>query len=359
MDILCHTRDSLPWRRKLKETSGRVIESVSTDLAWAVTSYLAGRGIDARTVAARVGLPREAETQGYVDVATYLALLDALTIEVNDEAAVLHYAAHVSMAQVSLLGVIMEGASTMGEALTELRRYSNLAYTSDHPGDTITFTHHAGGSWVRMSDLGGHRYLAEESVTRLVVGPRRFLPRPHVRAAHFVHAAPRYWREYTEILGCPVEFDAPHTAIQVPDDLGSWPVAQLPPQVTQLLRDHAEFQLDSTGGAMTLPARISSMIRASLPVRVPTADDVADALHCSRSTLARALAAEGTTYSAIVWQTRRAIAHDLLIGTDLSVARIGAQVGYSEPTAFIRAFRSRLGVTPADYRTRRGLTTKR
>jgi len=69
-------------------------------------------------------------------------------------------------------------------------------------------------------------------------------------------------------------------------------------------------------------------------------------------TLQRRLVAEGTTFPELVDQTRRELAHRLLVGTDLPVSHVSRQLGYAEHSVFTRACKRWFGVTPTAYRNR-------
>jgi AraC-like DNA-binding protein len=70
--------------------------------------------------------------------------------------------------------------------------------------------------------------------------------------------------------------------------------------------------------------------------------------------LKRKLAALGTSYSAILDETRRQRALLLLEDRGLPLAEIAGRLGYTELPNFTRAFRKWTGTTPAAYRRRTG-----
>ena len=69
-------------------------------------------------------------------------------------------------------------------------------------------------------------------------------------------------------------------------------------------------------------------------------------------TFQRRLAECGVNFLDIRNKVRVQIAKCMLVATDIPLTTIGLQLGYSEPSAFSRNFRSQVGETPADYRTR-------
>jgi AraC-like DNA-binding protein len=76
------------------------------------------------------------------------------------------------------------------------------------------------------------------------------------------------------------------------------------------------------------------------------------ALHfeMSQQVLHRRLQAEDLSFKEIKMQTRRDIAVNLLFDNKYKIEEIATLVGFSEPSAFIRAFKSWTGSTPLAYR---------
>ena len=71
-------------------------------------------------------------------------------------------------------------------------------------------------------------------------------------------------------------------------------------------------------------------------------------------TLQRRLSRAGTSFEAVCDDARRQAADAYLADTTLTIAEVTYLLGYSEPTAFHRAFRRWYGITPQAYRTSRG-----
>jgi AraC-like DNA-binding protein len=126
-------------------------------------------------------------------------------------------------------------------------------------------------------------------------------------------------------------------------------------------RDESELAafLDGAPGKIAMLYRRDREIARS--VREALASSLADPasfamtarrLHISPRSLHRRLAAEGTSYRAIKDAVRREGALQRLEKTDLSVAEIAAALGYSEPSAFFRAFVAWTGAAPSLYRKR-------
>ena len=85
-------------------------------------------------------------------------------------------------------------------------------------------------------------------------------------------------------------------------------------------------------------------------------DKVAAAMHQSTRTLQRRLAERGMTWQQLLDNTRMELARQYLADPALSVAETALLLGFSEQSAFTRAFKRWMGQTPLTYR--QGLTMK-
>lgn len=94
---------------------------------------------------------------------------------------------------------------------------------------------------------------------------------------------------------------------------------------------------------------VRQYLAAQLP-ELPTIEAAARHLHCSVRTLCRRLAAEETTFQALKDELRRDVAIQRLTDTQDTVAAIGSDLGFDDPSAFHRAFRHWTGSTPGTYR---------
>lgn len=79
-------------------------------------------------------------------------------------------------------------------------------------------------------------------------------------------------------------------------------------------------------------------------------EDVAEVVGLSYSYFSRLFAEEtGTTFHVYLTKIRLANAKELLLTTSLTVAEIAAQVGYEDPSHFIRVFKRCTGMTPRRF----------
>jgi AraC-like DNA-binding protein len=78
--------------------------------------------------------------------------------------------------------------------------------------------------------------------------------------------------------------------------------------------------------------------------------EIAEQLNFSSATLTRKLKAENTSFMEIKDRIRKQTALSLLRTSEISVAEISYLVDFSEASAFTRAFKKWMGMSPAEYR---------
>ena len=140
--------------------------------------------------------------------------------------------------------------------------------------------------------------------------------------------------------GCELDFDAAWLRARSrvsPDDADRYARTSLRQMIDAPPRD-------------TLEDRIRRVLAADEPLACSDLAGVARRLNVSRATLGRRLAARGLTFQDIKDGLRRDHAIALLVRERLTITDVAERLGFSEPSAFTRAFKSWTNVAPRDYR---------
>ena len=286
-----------------------------------------------------------------VDEETYYDLLERIAGP-TDPGLPFRYAHALHPDDVGALGLAVKTAPTLRAALERLARYvlvlsDTLRYDLiDEPGG-CTFAlvgrpHHRPGAAIANECA----LAAATSVLRVVGG---VMLEPTL--VEFQHSAPATDRHHVDFFGCPVRFGATVNGIHFDD-------AQL--EHRALLADDglSTYLLSRLDDLTARKARRSIVddVRAAiadvLPDGQPTKSQIARRLAVSERTLHRQLAEEGETFQAIATRARRDAAESLLTTTRHSIADVAFLTGFSDQTAFTRAFKRWTGTTPAAFRER-------
>jgi YesN/AraC family two-component response regulator len=95
---------------------------------------------------------------------------------------------------------------------------------------------------------------------------------------------------------------------------------------------------------------VRGVLAGELTEGEPTLEHLSKRLHMSARTLHRRLAAEGTTFRSVVTKLRMELADRALREPHLPIGEIAFRLGFSEPSAFHRAFKRWTGWQPLAYR---------
>jgi AraC-like DNA-binding protein len=163
------------------------------------------------------------------------------------------------------------------------------------------------------------------------------------------HKAPADVRPYRAAFGA-VRFDEAEAAIVFDRFyLGRPLTASTAAERLRLLGRAAriESMLD-----MTVAERVRRCLRASLPTRWLSEDEAAAQLMVSPRVLRSRLAQTGSSFRAIVEELRYETARQFLATSVLELNDVALLLGYSEASAFSRAFNRWSGVAPSAWRAR-------
>jgi AraC-like DNA-binding protein len=167
-----------------------------------------------------------------------------------------------------------------------------------------------------------------------------------LQEAGFAYPEPVHAAEYHLIFGCPLTFDARATAISFDPKFLRMPVVQDEAALRRFLRHSpAELLSRRDHGADT-----AGHVRRLLGRGMSGLEAVAAQLGVSAPTLRRRLAAEGTSFREVREQLLRDQAVASLVRGGESVEELALRLGFSEASAFHRAFKRWTGSSPGSYR---------
>ncbi|NGX06353.1 AraC family transcriptional regulator ligand-binding domain-containing protein [Mycobacteroides franklinii] len=157
--------------------------------------------------------------------------------------------------------------------------------------------------------------------------------------------------DHSNVFKAPIEFGKDSAAIILDAKLLDVPILRTEEEITSLLERPEQIWFDVHGYHQQLPNRVERIIGSSIGQGIPTVSDIASALNMAPSALQRSLRSEfGTSIRQIRDSTLHAEAIRSLAGGAESLNDLSLRLGFSELSAFTRAFRRWTGATPAQYR---------
>jgi AraC-like DNA-binding protein len=162
--------------------------------------------------------------------------------------------------------------------------------------------------------------------------------------------APGFESEYRVMFCENLQFGAREGVLAMPASMLSMPVVQTREGLRAFLRGAPDVFLVKYRNMDSLAAQVRSRLRSIPPPDWPGLDDMAAVLGMAASTCRRRLDAEGTTFQAIKNALRRDMAINVLREDAMSIAELAHELGFTEASAFHRAFVKWTGMRPTDYR---------
>ncbi|EUC71311.1 MAG: AraC family transcriptional regulator [Alcanivorax borkumensis] len=170
----------------------------------------------------------------------------------------------------------------------------------------------------------------------------------------FKHSPQGDETEYQRIFRCNVSFGQPENAIVLPAHMLDLPLRDADPEVHKVARSRMQRAVTQYHARDNLLEQVRLEIQNRLQQGVPQLEPIADQLGIKPWTLRRQLRAENTDFSSLLEDERRRLACDWLLHSERSVNQIALDLGYSEQSAFNRAFKRWFSITPVQYRSHQG-----
>ncbi|ESK53607.1 hypothetical protein F990_03282 [Acinetobacter tjernbergiae DSM 14971 = CIP 107465] len=159
-------------------------------------------------------------------------------------------------------------------------------------------------------------------------------------------------QKYHEIWGCPVYFNMPEGCIKFNADILNDSSAT----ANKILNKIHETTIEESLTIIEkheLVFKIENILEDQLKVGKFKINDIAKILRISSKTLRADLKEVGTGYEKILNEYRQKRARDLLENKKLKTDEVVYLLGFSEPSAFSRAFKYWTGETPSQFRKRK------
>ncbi|WNW12279.1 AraC family transcriptional regulator [Pseudomonas sp. DTU_2021_1001937_2_SI_NGA_ILE_001] len=171
------------------------------------------------------------------------------------------------------------------------------------------------------------------------------------RAVHFEHPRPEHWHEHCKVFDAPVYFEQPFNSLLIPKRGLQRAMPQGDPVLLLVMQDSLS-QLSRLSGRGELPITddVRERVRQQLLIGEPVLEDVAAQMGMTSWSLQRRLREQNLSFSMVVDQLRRELATHYLRQHQLPISDLAPLLGYSETSAFSRAFRRWFGVSPRQWR---------
>lgn len=289
---------------------------------------------------------------GHVAEEDFLDLIAWIASRVEDTAAlVIRFARQIGPDDLGVLGLAIKTAPTLRSSLKRIARYAPLLAEMDEyvleesqSGASLSMRGRAlpgnvHGLWIECALAGVVQTIRSAAGSSL-----------RLQSISFRHRSGHDVCRFVRFFGCPVRFGGERDEIALSPPALDRRNPLVDAAVCDFLTRHLDDEIGTIHADTSLKAKLLGLLANALEGGIPQAADIARTLGMSERTLYRRLAKEGVTYRDVVREAQFVLARQLLADSACPIAEIASRTGFSEQSTFSRAFKRRMGHTPAHYR---------
>jgi AraC-like DNA-binding protein len=326
---------------------------ISLSAAIGLIEAIEATGRDPAKILDPLGLDRKvfADPHGFIPAADFARVLEEAARVTGDYCFGLHLGQHYHPKNLGPLAYVVLNSPTIGVGFENVARYlrvhneaAEVSFVVGQPWDYLRHLLSGLPAEIRRQ----HNEFSAAvglGVIRLMAGSG-WAP----VEVEFEHAAPAQSSEHVRVFGAPVSFGRATNGFAVEHEFSGREVPAADERLYPILTDYLDRVLSEMPPEDGRLASVRRAIMESLRQGDPTLTQVAQKLAVGPRTLQRGLRDHGVDFKGLVEDTRRRFALRYLHDLRHTLTEVAYLLGYSEVSAFNRAFKRWTGTTPAEYR---------
>ena len=326
---------------------------ISVAVTKGLLETIAAKGANPAPILGEIGLSHSAlsKPEGYIAVAKFAQLLEQAAAATRDDFFGLHFGEGFNPKNIGPVIYVALNSPTIVAAIENLERYLKI-----HNEAAKWFIRNDGArAYVgyELADLGietARQYHEATMATALnalrIMAGSQWTP----QEVHFIHESPDKVQEHTRIFAAPVRFGCPHNAFVIEREFLERQVPAADPRLYEILQRYLNSILSELPREDEFLTSIRKTFAETMRDGNAGLGRVAKQLAASPRTLQRRLKEHGLDFKQLADDTRRRFASNYLKDRKHTLTEVAFLLGYSDVSAFNRAFKRWTGTTPLQYR---------
>ena len=336
-------------------SAGRFVRAGVVRSIGAFLSNYPGIAVDRLLARAGIGPAELADPDALLSFRAWVGLFEEAAEETGDQAIGLGYAEQLPWKDLGVLAYVSFHSPTLGAAYANGSRYFAVQQTAGRPALEVNGDEASLSYAIDDDTITAHGQHSEALLFLFVRvgrdGARAdFTP----REVRFRHRAPErdVQHRIAKAFRCPVTWSQQRDEMVMNAADLRLPLRDADPGLLPILMRHADECLAKMPSADDFVGNVRRLVVANLSSDEVAIEDIAARVGLSARSLQRRLQESGSSFKDVVDEARLALARRYLEDPKLTLTEAAYLLGYSELSAFSRAFRRWTGTTAAAYRNR-------
>ena len=331
------------WDTPRGTASAALLVGYGTDLGLARRRILAGTQITSAQLE---------DPTAEISARQELALVTNIVRALGDEpglglGAGMRYGLHTY----GIFGFAVLSSATLRDAVVVAERFRELAYILTEVRSEFADGHVRIVLDADATPAEARRFAVERDAAAITLMQRELFAEPVPLAGvtlSFPAPAPAELGVYERAFGVLPTFGAAANTLLLDAALLDLPLPRASEFAAAQCRAQCQVLLDRRRRRVGVAGQVRGALLGD-PRTMADQQQVAEALSVSVRTLRRRLAEEGTSFRAVVSETRALLAQELLETGQLTIEQIADRLGYAEASSFVHAFTRWNGMSPGRW----------
>ncbi|MGZ9005602.1 MAG: AraC family transcriptional regulator [Burkholderiales bacterium] len=329
---------------------------ISATVTTGLNEAIAAAGANPDEVLRAVGLEASAiaDPDAFIRASSFAQVLEQAVHATGDKDFGLHFGERFDPKDIGTLSYVVLNSPTVATASANIERYLHI----HNEAARASFRIEGERGYLRFLVDASRKNLARQHTeysmavvvkTFQAIAGRQWKP----LGIEFIHDIPAVTSEHLRVFGTRPAFGREVNAMIVEREFVERLIPSADRRLYGILKKHAERILQEMPPQDDFLATVRTAIAESMGEGDPTLARVGGKMATSARTLERRLKEHGTGYKQLVDDTRLRFALDYLKERRHTLTEMAFLLGYSEVSAFNRAFKRWTGLTPLEYRNKR------
>lgn len=267
----------------------------------------------------------------------------------------LHLGESTTPAIMGLIGHLMQSSPNLKVAFERLCEYGRLAtdmfaYSWEKQDEKVVLKFQPAVVWMSVSEDSARQAVEQAMAGTLHVFELLTGRKIYPVLVQFEFSKPKDQREYDQVFQSTIQFGADSNQLVVRGVDMNQPVIGYDVSLFSLFDELIQERVNALMDKKNFSGVVTNLLLTEFKVQIPSVEIIASRLNMTPRTFQRKLLEEGTTYRKLSGSVRKELALQLIKKSKHKTEEIAQMLGYSDASAFRRAFKQWTDGNPSELR---------